>query len=80
MYEKCVFGSLLQKNKFEIRFVGRHKGRKFAYYTDCDEKSKYLLYFCRTTHMFQMAIQPKLMEIRHLDAEGIVLENYILIK
>lgn len=40
------------------------------YYTDCDIKSKYLLNICRSTHIFQMAIQPKLMEIQHLDNEG----------
>ncbi|KAJ8308356.1 hypothetical protein KUTeg_013230 [Tegillarca granosa] len=57
------------KKKFEIRSVGSPEGRKFTYFTDCDTKSKYLLHLCRTTHMFQMAIQPKLMEIRHLDAE-----------
>ncbi|OWF53755.1 uncharacterized protein LOC110445987 [Mizuhopecten yessoensis] len=57
------------KKKFEIRSVGNPAGRKFTYYTDCDHTSKYLLYICRTTHMFQMAIQSKLMEIQHLDAE-----------
>ncbi|XP_061173033.1 protein expanded-like [Saccostrea echinata] len=56
-----------EKKKFEIQ--SGPGGRKFAYYTDSDSKSKYLLSLCRTTHMFQMAIQPKLMEIRHLDAE-----------
>ncbi|XP_069118982.1 protein expanded-like [Argopecten irradians] len=57
------------KKKFEVRWVGNPAGRKFTYYTDCDNTSKYLLYICRTTHMFQMAIQSKLMEIQHLDAE-----------
>lgn len=57
------------KKKFEIRSVGSAGGRKFTYYTDSDVTSKYLLYICRSTHMFQMAIHPKLMEIRHLDAE-----------
>ena len=60
----------LQKKKFEIRSVGSAGGRRFAYYTESDATSKYLLHICRSTHMFQMAIQPKLMEIRHLDAEG----------
>ncbi|XP_046351374.1 uncharacterized protein LOC124131899 [Haliotis rufescens] len=59
------------KKKFEIRTTGGNEStsRKFTYYTEVDGKSKYLLSICRTTHMFQLAIQPKLMEIRHLDAE-----------
>ncbi|KAH3847905.1 protein expanded-like [Dreissena polymorpha] len=57
------------KKKFEIRSVGMPAGRKFTYYTESDVKSKYLLTFSRNTHMFQMAIQPKLMEIRHLEEE-----------
>ncbi|XP_053395461.1 protein expanded-like [Mercenaria mercenaria] len=57
------------KKKFEIRSVGTPSGRKFTYYTDSDVKSKYLLTLSRNTHMFQMAIQPKLMEIRHLEEE-----------
>ncbi|XP_050404239.1 uncharacterized protein LOC126820377 [Patella vulgata] len=57
------------KKKFEIRAVGCPDGRKFTYYTDSDVTSKYLLTICRATHIFQMDIQPKLMEIRHLDAE-----------
>ncbi|XP_076442408.1 uncharacterized protein LOC143281214 [Babylonia areolata] len=60
---------VFDKKKFEIRSVGSAGGRRFAYYTDSDGTSKYLLHICRSTHMFQMAIQPKLMEIRHLDAE-----------
>ena len=59
-----------QKKKFEIRSAESAGGRRFAYYTENDGTSKYLLHICRSTHMFQMAIQPKLMEIRHLDAEG----------
>uniref|UniRef100_A0A2C9KW49 FERM domain-containing protein n=1 Tax=Biomphalaria glabrata TaxID=6526 RepID=A0A2C9KW49_BIOGL len=57
------------KKKFEIRSVQSAGGRRYMYYTDCDIKSKYLLSICRGTHMFQMAIQPKLMEIQHLDNE-----------
>ncbi|CAG5129827.1 unnamed protein product [Candidula unifasciata] len=57
------------KKKFEIRSVQSAGGRRFLYYTDADVKSKYLLHICRSTHMFQMAIQPKLMEIQHLDNE-----------
>uniref|UniRef100_A0A0B7AQ35 FERM domain-containing protein n=1 Tax=Arion vulgaris TaxID=1028688 RepID=A0A0B7AQ35_9EUPU len=57
------------KKKFEIRSVQSAGGRRFIYYTDCDIKSKYLLSISRSTHMFQMAIQPKLMEIQHLDNE-----------
>ena len=66
VFSKCYE----QKKKFEIRSVGSSGGRKFAYYTESDVMSKYLLHIYRSTHMFQMAIQPKLMEIRHLDAEG----------
>ncbi|WAR18754.1 FRMD1-like protein [Mya arenaria] len=66
----CAKGiEIYEKKKFEIRAVGSPAGRKFSYYTDSDVKSKYLLSFSRNTHMFQMAIQPKLMEIRHLDEE-----------
>ncbi|XP_059169810.1 protein expanded-like isoform X2 [Physella acuta] len=57
------------KKKFEIRSIQSAGGRRFIYYTDCDIKSKYLLSICRGTHMFQMAIQPKLLEIQHLDNE-----------
>lgn len=57
------------KKKFEIRSVGAPAGRKFTYYTESDVKSKFLLTLSRNTHMFQMAIQPKLMEIRHLEEE-----------
>ncbi|RUS84496.1 hypothetical protein EGW08_007735 [Elysia chlorotica] len=57
------------KKKFEIRSIQSAGGRRFMYYTDCDVKSKYLLNIARGTHMFQMAIQPKLMEIQHLDNE-----------
>ena len=69
-----VLFSTFQKKKFEIRSVQSAGGRRFMYYTDCDIKSKYLLNIARGTHMFQMAIQPKLMEIQHLDNEGITLE------
>ncbi|XP_063426445.1 uncharacterized protein LOC134710159 [Mytilus trossulus] len=58
-----------EKKKFEIRAAGAPEGRKFAYYTDCDTKSKYLLQLCKQTHMFQLAIHPKLMEIRHLEEQ-----------
>lgn len=61
---------LFQKKKFEIRTIGTPEGRKFTYYTGSDERSKYLLHLCRTTHMFQMAMAPKLAEIKHLEAEG----------
>lgn len=57
------------KKRFEIRSIQSAGGRRFMYYTDCDIKSKYLLNICRSTHIFQMAIQPKLMEIQHLDNE-----------
>lgn len=60
---------LFDKKKFKIRADGSPEGREFAYYTDCDTKSKYLLQLCKATHMFQLAIHPKLMEIRHLDEQ-----------
>ena len=71
--------NIFQKKKFEIRSVGAPAGRKFTYYTESDIKSKYLLTLSRNTHMFQMAIQPKLMEIRHLEEEGMYC-MYFLIK
>ncbi|GAB1597483.1 flocculation protein FLO11-like [Argonauta hians] len=63
--EKLYF----DKKKFEIRSVGKPEGRKFTYYTDSDAKSKYILSICRNTHMFHLELEPKLMEIRHLQAE-----------
>ncbi|CAE1284780.1 unnamed protein product [Acanthosepion pharaonis] len=63
--EKLYF----DKKKFEIRSVGRPEGRKFTYYTESDAKSKYILSICRNTHMFHLELEPKLMEIRHLQAE-----------
>lgn len=68
---KCIIKWYLQKKKFEIRAAGSPEGRKFSYYTDCDTKSKYLLQLCKATHMFQLAIHPKLIEIRHLEEQGI---------
>lgn len=44
-------------------------GRKFTYYTGSDDRSKYLLQLCRASHLFQITVQPKLAEIRHLEAE-----------
>ena len=61
--------STFQKKKFEIRAVGSPEGRKFTYYTGSDDRSKYLLSLCRATHLFQMTVQSKLAEIRHLEAE-----------
>ena len=66
---KAVIPIYFQKKKFEIRAVGTPAGRKFTYYTGSDERAKYLLSLCRTTHLFQMTVQPKLAEIRHLEAE-----------
>ena len=59
-----------QRKKFEIRAVGCPESRKFTYYTSSDDKSKHLLYLCRVTHQFSMAMQPKLAELRRLEEEG----------
>lgn len=59
-----------QRKKFEIRAVGCPESRKFTYYTSSDDKSKHLLYLCRVTHQFSMAMQPKLAELRKLEEEG----------
>jgi hypothetical protein len=60
----------LQRKKFEIRAVGCPDSRKYTYYTSSDDKSKHLLYLCRVTHQFSMAMQPKLAELRKLEEEG----------
>lgn len=65
----CFFFQL-QRKKFEIRAVGCPENRKFTYYTSSDDKSKHLLYLCRVTHQFSMAMQPKLAELRKLEEEG----------
>lgn len=57
----------LQKKKFEIRAGGPHESRRLQYYTGSDERSKYLFWLCRNTHLWQMTLQPKLAEIRHLE-------------
>lgn len=67
------FFSLSQRKKFEIRAVGCPESRKFTYYTSSDDKSKHLLYLCRVTHQFSMAMQPKLAELRKLEEEGIII-------
>ncbi|EFX80952.1 hypothetical protein DAPPUDRAFT_318159 [Daphnia pulex] len=59
-----------ERKKFEIRAVGCPESRKFTYYTSSDDKSKHLLYLCRVTHQFSMAMQPKLAELRKLEEEG----------
>lgn len=50
--------------------MGCPENRKFTYYTSSDDKSKHLLYLCRVTHQFSMAMQPKLAELRKLEEEG----------
>ncbi len=68
-----------QRKKFEIRAVGCPENRKFTYYTSSDDKSKHLLYLCRMTHQFSMAMQPKLAELRKLEEEGkYLLDNNML--
>ena len=59
-----------RRKKFEIRAVGCPDSRKYTYYTSSDDKSKHLLYLCRVTHQFSMAMQPKLAELRKLEEEG----------
>lgn len=44
--------------------------RKYTYYTGSDEKSKHLLHLCRATHLFHLAIQPKVTELKRLEMEG----------
>jgi FERM C-terminal PH-like domain len=66
----AVTWPFLQRKKFEIRAVGCPDSRKYTYYTSSDDKSKHLLYLCRVTHQFSMAMQPKLAELRKLEEEG----------
>ena len=66
VYTLYILFITLQKKKFEIRAL---EGRKFTYYTGSDDRSKHLWSLCRSTHLFQMTVQPKLAEIRHLHAE-----------
>jgi len=62
---------LLQRKKFEIRALNwPTSGEKFTFYTSSDEKSKHLLFLCRVTHQFSMAIQPRLSEVRRREEEG----------
>ena len=55
----------LQKKKFEIRAIGTPDGRKFTYYTGSDERSKYLLSQCETTHLFHMSVLPRYVSSLH---------------
>ncbi|XP_068085286.1 protein expanded [Anabrus simplex] len=58
------------RKKFEIRALNwPASGEKFTYYTSSDEKSKHLLFLCRVTHQFSMAIQPRLSEVRRREEE-----------
>jgi len=62
---------LPQRKKFEIRALNwPTSGEKFTFYTNSDEKSKHLLFLCRVTHQFSMAIQPRLSEVRRREEEG----------
>ncbi|XP_042223283.1 uncharacterized protein LOC121867437 [Homarus americanus] len=56
-----------QKKKFEVRALS-YPG-KLTFYTTSDEKSKHLLYLCRLTHQFKLALQPRLAEVRRLQEE-----------
>ncbi|ROT66922.1 hypothetical protein C7M84_015048 [Penaeus vannamei] len=55
------------KKKFEIRALS-YPG-KLTFYTTSDEKSKHLLYLCRLTHLFNLALQPRLAEVRQIQEE-----------
>nr|CAD7393706.1 unnamed protein product [Timema cristinae] len=58
------------RKKFEIRADNwPTSGEKYTYYTTSDEKSKHLLFLCRVTHQFSMAIQPRLSEVRRKEEE-----------
>lgn len=63
------FFCFLQRKKFEIRALST-SGEKLTYYTSSDEKSKHLLFLCRVTHQFSMAIQSRLSEVRKREEEG----------
>ncbi|KAK8742464.1 hypothetical protein OTU49_001893, partial [Cherax quadricarinatus] len=56
-----------EKKKFEVRALS-YPG-KLTFYTTSDEKSKHLLYLCRLTHQFNLALQPRLAEVRRLQEE-----------
>ncbi|KAJ9594413.1 hypothetical protein L9F63_014138, partial [Diploptera punctata] len=61
---------IFDRKKFEIRALNwPASGEKFTYYTNSDEKSKHLLFLCRVTHQFSMAIQPRLSEVRRKEEE-----------
>ena len=47
---------------------GQRDGRRFRYYTGSDERSKYLLWLCQGSHIFQLQMAPKLAEQRHMAA------------
>ncbi|PSN49531.1 hypothetical protein C0J52_04976 [Blattella germanica] len=67
----CAKGiEIYERKKFEIRALNwATSGEKFTYYTNSDEKSKHLLFLCRETHQFSMAIQPRLSEVRRKEEE-----------
>ena len=48
--------------------TGARDGRRFRYYTGSDERSKYLLWLCQGSHIFQLRMAPKLAEQRHMEA------------
>lgn len=70
--ESCLCTELgffhLQKKRFEVRVVGGGE-HKFVYYANSEDHAKSLLAFCRSSHLFQMSLQPKLAEMRVLEAE-----------
>nr|CAD7599151.1 unnamed protein product [Timema genevievae] len=67
----CAKGiEIYERKKFEIRADNwPTSGEKYTYYTTSDEKSKHLLFLCRVTHQFSMAIQPRLSEVRRKEEE-----------
>lgn len=57
----------MQKKKFEILTDGT-ADRKFVYYVVSKEWGQVLLDLCKSTHRFQLSLQPILAEMRNLEA------------
>ncbi|XP_050716067.1 protein expanded-like isoform X2 [Eriocheir sinensis] len=67
-FQWSTIGKLtFEKKKFEVRALSYTE--KLVFYTTSDEKSKHLLYLCRLTHQFNMALQPRLAELRRVQEE-----------
>lgn len=68
-----------EKKKFEICCAGNPKMRKFSYYLKNEIVSKSLFWLCRLTHQFNMAVQPRIAELKKYELEATVpfRESYI---